>query len=429
MGATFSRYFVEAPGNTILADHWNGELDNILDNLTPSGIDDMSSNAAAMQTVTSPGTVGGESLPTSLTGEIQRLRYMIKLLGGGDQWYSTPQAPEGSTRNLALTLSAGVLTITGASAGLTTDNTGQVTCPDANGVPRTLNVVTDLTLRDDSDLTNWEAGITSTSNWAVDMPWFLYVANRDNTDIDGVDGNSVFFISRVPNLRVTYSTASWIGDTSAIPVTDTQNSILILADVTVADYVNLPCTLVGAFRMRYATATNGWTVQSIAGEYGDGFGKSQLDKCFSRVWTFPAGQMGASANTFVLPHGGTAPTFTTNNCTYRLTPQGVVSCQYQMLGDGGTPGAGAVSTQVATPFGSYGQGYTHPVGHGAAMGVSLAGAGVYGNFQAMMAASVSYFTLSYYNDGTGVHASDVQNTEFGHSSDRSIYAKVEFVVW
>ena len=88
MPGTFSRYFVEAPGNDILADHWNGEFDNIITNMTPSGVDDASSNATAMQTVENPGGVGTESLPTSLLGELRRLRYMIKAVTGEAQWYS-----------------------------------------------------------------------------------------------------------------------------------------------------------------------------------------------------------------------------------------------------------------------------------------------------------------------------------------------------
>ena len=60
MGANFSRFFVEAPGNTILAANYNGEFDNILTNLTPAGIDDLSDNLAAYQVTEDPGEPGSE---------------------------------------------------------------------------------------------------------------------------------------------------------------------------------------------------------------------------------------------------------------------------------------------------------------------------------------------------------------------------------
>lgn len=92
MGATFSRvknWTTEVLSNTDL----NAEIDNILNNLDPSGVDDYSSNAAQMRLTTNPGSVGSESLATSLAGELERLRYAIQRIIGSDatQWYSAPQ--------------------------------------------------------------------------------------------------------------------------------------------------------------------------------------------------------------------------------------------------------------------------------------------------------------------------------------------------
>lgn len=89
MPATFGRYFVEAPGNTILAAHWNGEFDNILTNLDPTGVGSDSPNLAGYQALESPGDVGTESIPAALRGEIRRLRWMIQKITGGAQWYSS----------------------------------------------------------------------------------------------------------------------------------------------------------------------------------------------------------------------------------------------------------------------------------------------------------------------------------------------------
>lgn len=90
MGATFNRiknWTTEVLSNTDL----NAEIDNILNNLTPAGMDDYSSNAAAMRLSTDPGESGSESLATSLAGEIERLRFAIKEMKGSDvdYWYET----------------------------------------------------------------------------------------------------------------------------------------------------------------------------------------------------------------------------------------------------------------------------------------------------------------------------------------------------
>jgi hypothetical protein len=90
MPATFSRYFVESAGNTILAANYNGEFDNIITNFVPAGMDDMSATAAAMRTTVDPGESGTESLATSLEGEIHRIRNIIKEITGKTYWYESP---------------------------------------------------------------------------------------------------------------------------------------------------------------------------------------------------------------------------------------------------------------------------------------------------------------------------------------------------
>lgn len=90
MGATFSRlknWIAEVLNNTDL----NAEIDNILNNLGPSGIDDYSTNAATMRTSTDPGESGTESLATSLAGELERIRFVLKEMKGADvtYWYQS----------------------------------------------------------------------------------------------------------------------------------------------------------------------------------------------------------------------------------------------------------------------------------------------------------------------------------------------------
>lgn len=90
MGATFSRLKNWIAEVLTYAD-LNAEIDNILNNLGPAGVDDYSTNVAQMQSTTDPGEVGTESLATSLAGEIQRLRFAIKEIKGtgAAQWYSS----------------------------------------------------------------------------------------------------------------------------------------------------------------------------------------------------------------------------------------------------------------------------------------------------------------------------------------------------
>lgn len=77
-------------GLTLTAAIYNADHQNHIDNMTPAGVDDYSSNATAMQSTTDPGEASSESLATSLAGELERLRFIIKELKGNPaQWYSS----------------------------------------------------------------------------------------------------------------------------------------------------------------------------------------------------------------------------------------------------------------------------------------------------------------------------------------------------
>lgn len=92
MPATFNRLHNWALDEIITTAALNAEFDNILTNLDPSGLGGWSATVAQMRLVTSPGAIGSESLATALSGEIQRLRYMIQAILGSNaaQWYATP---------------------------------------------------------------------------------------------------------------------------------------------------------------------------------------------------------------------------------------------------------------------------------------------------------------------------------------------------
>ena len=64
-------------------------------NSTPQCLDDYSSDATQMQSITDPYPASVPSLATSTAGELERIRYILKALGGWTQWYAHT---EGSTR-------------------------------------------------------------------------------------------------------------------------------------------------------------------------------------------------------------------------------------------------------------------------------------------------------------------------------------------
>jgi hypothetical protein len=88
--AVFSRVKVWVSNEVLTASDLNGEFNNLLNNTIPASIEDYSPDVATMQSTTDPGGVGTESLATTLAGELQRLRYKVKQILGGDQWYSAP---------------------------------------------------------------------------------------------------------------------------------------------------------------------------------------------------------------------------------------------------------------------------------------------------------------------------------------------------
>lgn len=82
--------------------------------ISPAGVDDSSANAAAMQATADPYPAGSESLATSQTEELKRVRYLIQQITGMAQWYHDPV---GEIWIPASQMTA--LTTAGAAAGAT----------------------------------------------------------------------------------------------------------------------------------------------------------------------------------------------------------------------------------------------------------------------------------------------------------------------
>jgi hypothetical protein len=91
MSATFTIPLITTiPGQTITASLWNNEFENIDTNFIPAGMDDYSATDAEMQNQTDPYPASATSRPTSLQGELERIRYVIGQVSGRTYWYQDP---------------------------------------------------------------------------------------------------------------------------------------------------------------------------------------------------------------------------------------------------------------------------------------------------------------------------------------------------
>lgn len=110
MPGTYAKLVTVSTGQTITASERNNEHDNHINNATPTGVDDDSSNVSAMQSTTDPYPAGAESLATDLRGEIRRLRYVVAQLSGRTNWYQDPLFAQLFQARLTLTTTVPVTT-------------------------------------------------------------------------------------------------------------------------------------------------------------------------------------------------------------------------------------------------------------------------------------------------------------------------------
>lgn len=78
---------VRADGTTITGAIYTADHQKHVDNGDAAHLGGSSDDVTAMRALVNPGAVGSEVLPTSIEGEIQRIRYVLKAIGGGTQWY------------------------------------------------------------------------------------------------------------------------------------------------------------------------------------------------------------------------------------------------------------------------------------------------------------------------------------------------------
>jgi len=156
--ATFSRIKVWVSNEVLTAADLNGEFNNIINNMGPDGIEDASVDVAAMQANVDPGGVGSESLATNLRGEIQRLRYTIKRIVGGAQWYSAPVIDLSSLITTAKIADANVTTAKLADGAVTQAKRAAL----GEQISSSTGNLAQITSVTQVDITNLTATITTT---------------------------------------------------------------------------------------------------------------------------------------------------------------------------------------------------------------------------------------------------------------------------
>lgn len=92
MPGLFNRLKVWSAGEVLKYSDLNGEFDNILANMEADNVAGWSSSVAQMRIQTNPGSVGSESLAQSVSGELERIRFVISRIIGKTYWYDTPDA-------------------------------------------------------------------------------------------------------------------------------------------------------------------------------------------------------------------------------------------------------------------------------------------------------------------------------------------------
>jgi len=95
-----------ASGLTLTANIYNSDHQNHIDNMDPEQIDDYSPDNSTFQTMTDPYSGSSESLPTTLAGELERIRYQIDQIIGGSQWYHDMPSTNGDLTTVSASIAS-----------------------------------------------------------------------------------------------------------------------------------------------------------------------------------------------------------------------------------------------------------------------------------------------------------------------------------
>lgn len=264
--------------------------------------------------------------------------------------------------NLGIAYAAPTFTVQGSDGtALSATNPAYLTLQDGTTPGRliTVAVTANQTFTDGAagNIDTWRGGVSPTdqqggvsSNWAQDMPFFLY-------GILGTTNDIMFAFSRDPRAS-TSPAAGNLSKTGTINNVSQFDMFLFGgAGITLANYASRPCLCVGSFRMRNVVnaGTIRYTVQAL--NSFDGIGQYQENVLFS----FPTGVNGAVAGRY-WSSAGTTPTFTTMNSKYQILRSGRVfyNVKQENVNNAGSL-AGAVQLQIALPYanGSVVEGYNN----------------------------------------------------------------------
>lgn len=252
-----------------------------------------------------------------------------------------PYGPQKGYANLGCSYSAGTFTIHAADgSALSATNPAYVTV-QSKGTPGqlvTISVTANQDFIDDagaSEIIDNLFGVTTSIAYGQDMPFFIYGVSNDDEDA------IAFGITRSP-IQQSSPGAAAIGTPSSATA-DSQDSMFLFEDVTIADYDNNPCTLIGSIRMRMS-ASDDWTVQTLT--KFDGIGQFQLQRVFTGV----AGQFGADSGSFFSDSAGTGtpPTFNTSSYQWMIDLDGYITVKYGGESVNNTP-AGAGDLRIHVP--------------------------------------------------------------------------------
>lgn len=231
MAATFNRLHTWALTEVITTSQLNQEFDNILNNLDPTGIGSYSTSVAQMQIVTSPGTPGAESLATSLAGEVERLRYMIKSILGvsASQWYSPPttdltqiKAALGSALNVSRVISGPSSTASSAARFITPGNTTAAITINGGGTAPLVYAVNGTNYTISTNLVVGSLGTAAVANAIINDPALV---GQESSKWQGEDGTTL----AISNASAAIS--ALVGSWGAFSVTDSGKTEYFMAYV------------------------------------------------------------------------------------------------------------------------------------------------------------------------------------------------------
>jgi len=272
-GATFSRIKTWVSGETLTASDLNAEFNNILNNLTPAGIDDYSSSVSEMRSTADPYPGSSESLATSLAGEVERLRYQILQLKLAIQpnnityWYQ--DAPTAGVFSIAANGNVGV-----------GDTTPDYTIDDAGtlGVDGQVYFSSHVTIT--GNLTTTAASLAVTTNVAItgDLTVSGVLASAATTKVrstmsSDLTGNNSGSIKIVSTWTDTYDALGEMGTTTFTATSTGYYQVcffpLVESETTVLTSSEALMYLNGAIVLRHSI--EGWSGGGNFNDRSDGF--------------------------------------------------------------------------------------------------------------------------------------------------------------